>query len=89
MAMGEGRHIAAWITLPAAQVNAAERRHKSPTLRRPARHPEFEVAASYAYFAGRQEAPRRGHFRNEASATTSTPPGPARPDVHARGPLAV
>lgn len=35
---------------------------KGRAVRRPARHPEFEAAAPYAYFAGRQEATRAGHI---------------------------
>jgi len=48
----------------------------SKTLRRPERHPEFETAATYAYFGGRQEATRVGHIRG----------GNYRHDVHSAHP---
>jgi hypothetical protein len=48
----------------------------SKALRRPERHPEFETAATYAYFGGRQEATRVGHIRG----------GNYRHDVHSAHP---
>jgi hypothetical protein len=65
--------------VPKRPLTAQERKaghNSSPTVRRPARHPEFEAATSYAYFAGRQEATRAGHVRG----------GIYRQDIHSAWP---
>jgi hypothetical protein len=65
--------------LPKRPLTAEEQKaghNSSPTVRRPARHPEFEAATPYAYFAGRQEATRAGHVRS----------GCFRQDIHSAYP---
>jgi hypothetical protein len=51
--------------VPKRPLTAEERKaghNSSRTVRWPLRSPEFETAARYAYFAGRQEATRAGHI---------------------------